>query len=345
MPSQIIEFTELELKTKALVALPPAHRQDILAELGEELFSGAAAVLHKVLTRGDQWLDGAWLMQAATGTKATATVSVTWASGSTLAHTVSADQPLFKSADGLRYFLDEDLIIGASQPPTTVVVSVYAERKSFDYNLPSGEITGMIVEDLTFPGTDIQFSAATTTPAKSEFITGVLAGDISVTASSAATGGVTGTLDLLGQGRGLPRQNSESDTAYQDRVRPIPEGVSPAAIKRAVDAFLVPFGLVCTIVEPWDGGAFAFAEDPEGAFEDADGGWTGAKPYFIVTIPTLGYSASGFAFEDDPQGNFEDDPGGMGVTENQNAGVYTAARAIVDRLRAGGVGFDVFEEV
>ena len=57
------------------------------------------------------------------------------------------------------------------------------------------------------------------------------------------TGGTDNMLWLLGDNRGLYRQPSESVEAFRDRIRGLPDVVSPAAIQRSVDRVFAPLGI------------------------------------------------------------------------------------------------------
>jgi hypothetical protein len=62
---------------------------------------------------------------------------------------------------------------------------------------------------------------------------------LAVTNAAQPSGGNLGMLDLLGAERDLPRQNSEDDTDYRERVWNLPDVVSPNAIRRALNLALV----------------------------------------------------------------------------------------------------------
>lgn len=63
--------------------------------------------------------------------------------------------------------------------------------------------------------------------------------------------GRPGTLDLIGNERGLPRQANEPDTSYQTRIRNLPDTVSPNAIIRQLTNYFRPFGLAWRSIETW----------------------------------------------------------------------------------------------
>lgn len=78
--------------------------------------------------------------------------------------------------------------------------------------------------------------------------------NFTVTNPLAASGGMCGLLDGLGQDRGLPRNPGESDAPYKVRIRTLPDTVSPAAIRRAVNDYLSAYcggTLAFDFIETW----------------------------------------------------------------------------------------------
>lgn len=64
-------------------------------------------------------------------------------------------------------------------------------------------------------------------------------------------GGSPPMLDQLGQDRGISRARGESDTAYQARIRRLPDTVSPGAIKRTIAAIFAPLHVSPVYIETW----------------------------------------------------------------------------------------------
>lgn len=79
-------------------------------------------------------------------------------------------------------------------------------------------------------------------------------GDTSIQVTNAAptTGGRDAALDALGFDRGMPRNPGEADTPYRNRIRQLPDTVSPNAIQRTVDAVMRPIHASYEIIETWD---------------------------------------------------------------------------------------------
>lgn len=64
--------------------------------------------------------------------------------------------------------------------------------------------------------------------------------------------GRPGTLDALGDERGLPRQPNEADGNYAARIRLLPDTITPAAFRRQLTQFFLPYGIVWSAIETWD---------------------------------------------------------------------------------------------
>jgi hypothetical protein len=107
------------------------------------------------------------------------------------------------------------------------------------------------------------------------------------------SGGVFGLLDEHGRDRGLPRHRGEPDAAYRQRIRMLPDTVSPAAIRRQVQAFLAPYGLTAadwrfdeTFLHQWQ------------ECWDAPSANAGT-PTFQAVLPSAPFNTNLFAYDDE----------------------------------------------
>ena len=66
-----------------------------------------------------------------------------------------------------------------------------------------------------------------------------------------AYGGCAPVLDQLGDDRGIDRAAGESDTNYKKRARALPDTISPAAMRRHLDAIFYPAKLHYDLIETW----------------------------------------------------------------------------------------------
>lgn len=74
---------------------------------------------------------------------------------------------------------------------------------------------------------------------------------IQVRQISDAVGGQHPVLDQHGLDRRLPRLPLETDGTYKGRIRQLPDTISPAALKRQLDAVFLPLGLSYQLIETW----------------------------------------------------------------------------------------------
>lgn len=111
---------------------------------------------------------------------------------------------------------------------------------------------------------------------------------------SAITGGCPGMLDGLGADRGLPRFSGESDVDYRQRLRQVPDTVTPAALRRVIAQQLgeplAKAGLTYWIFEGWDLRVqTAWDVPPNSWFEQAED-----------NVPCTPYSGNIFVYDYEP---------------------------------------------
>lgn len=224
---------------------------------------------------------------------------------------------------------------GESWPPVSGVqthdVGIAALWTGPEANVPAAQISQWALPAGVDPASEIAWTATTATAGKTEFLAAIAAGTVTIAGLTDATGGADGFLDLIASGRGLPRAPGESDAALRKRIRTLPDVVTPAAILRAVNAAMEPWGVTATMAEPWDYG-FAFGV---GAF--------GVNPpsrpwHFVVLVPSIPYDAPGFAFG---AGAFGIHP--IGTPDVERAGVYAGLQSLVDQIKAAGIWASVRE--
>ena len=202
---------------------------------------------------------------------------------------------------------------------------------------------------------------------------------LQIVESEAFTGGRDDDLYLLGDARGVYRQPGESDDAFRERVSRLAEVVSPNAILSAVNRLLRPLGYKgkvadVTLTEGTVGGGFAglfcdvdpdLAPDYVGALDlYAPGDLYPQKPWFVlqdameaygwflVELPYLGAGDFGIFCDEGPL-YFDDvvnvyyGPAFTGWCDGypiDGNAVYAAIWSVVNRIRAGGVGFTMVRE-
>jgi len=173
-------------------------------------------------------------------------------------------------------------------------------------------------------------------------------------------------LSVWGSERGQLRQAGETEGSYRQRIRNMPDAVSPIAVAQSAQQMAQQLGLPPVLVlEPFDDGATPalkasyglgsfgamFGDDQLlGFFDDPESGLFGvdrrmATAYFEVQLQDLVRDPQGYEFFFD-DGGFGDDPV-LGFPEGAPSlppGVTSALLALyqdVSNKKAGGVQFDI----
>lgn len=169
------------------------------------------------------------------------------------------------------------------------------------------------------------------------------------------TGGRLGTLDELGAERGLPRASGEGDDLYRERIATLADVVSPNAVRRAGNRVLAPIGESACLREV--GSTLLPGHYLDRDFYDYN--WV-ARPqdrfrfllsylefraFFMVGVPRLNLGEFGLSYDAGPYiaydatlANFFD---GL---PSASAALFRSVWQAIDKIRAGGVGFDLYVE-
>lgn len=256
-----------ELITRIKRRFPDWLIESIEGLSGDEVIAFLAAVFERVSERR-KLAAAARLLRDATGpVKASGTVTVNFASGTSGSGGFTLSAPrLFRTAWGVRFRVVGTFARANGAGGGDVGLDLEAEFAGWDGNVEAERL------DWDLDGVDWTGVSA---DAKAEFLAGVADGSITFTATD-MTGGRAGTLDLKAQGKGMPRAPGESDVSLRKRLRASPDAVTPAGILRAVNKALGYDG--ATLTEYWETG-FAMGVDAMG---DA-----ALAPFksFIVTVP------------------------------------------------------------
>jgi hypothetical protein len=192
---------------------------------------------------------------------------------------------------------------------------------------------------------------------------------VAMTNQESPVGGRSPVLDELGDERRVYRLPGELDEPYRARVAEPADTVSPNAVRRAGNAVLEPLGHQVCLREVggpllpglyYDAGSSSdapqdrarnFAWDLDFAVEPLDRFklWLDVvefRAFFLIGVPSLGDGEFGFGWDDAPGNpfdaaaphNFYD---GFPVVA---AAIYRAVYGAIDRVRAAGVGFDLYRE-
>jgi hypothetical protein len=197
--------------------------------------------------------------------------------------------------------------------------------------------------------------------------------DLGLTASNATSpeGGRSPMLDELGRDRGVNRSPGEIDNQYRVRVHKLPDVVSPNAIRRSANRVLAEYGSSACFrevgeidalfpgffydVAPADVGfdpKYAYAYDldfdvrPQDRFKLVMD-YVEFRAFFMIGVPPASLGEFGFFYDVVGIFNFYDSApyltfmDGFPLTSAVvNRRVYDA----VNKARAGGVSFDLYEE-
>lgn len=328
--STVGTYTKAELVALIKENLPPQQVAQWEGEDGEEIYEAIAAAFALVSQRSTEVTDGALILRATGPVRATTTITVTLLNAPTGTLEILEGQVICKTAWGVTYRLTADLSI--ANPATSATgVAVEAVWPSHEANLPAATIDEWALPSGVNRQTLIAWGAGTSAADQAAFLSEVDAGTATVLADADATGGRLATLDLIGSERGLPREAGEEDPSYRQRIRAIPDAVTPAGILRRVNAVLQTYGVTATLHEPWDFGW---------TVGHATNGAIGVSPitrplHFVIQVPDVGAFDSGWAVGNATDGVIGQDP--IGVGDETHAGIIDGLQALVDRIAAAGV--------
>lgn len=288
--------------------LPPSYLAPLKSPgPGYELLQAYAKLFARMSMAAARLEAGGFILTAPSGVSALAQVLITRSASSTGTVVLKAGTVLESSAGRYQYVTISDLTFGPGVYGPLPVLA-YSLGQAYVFNLV-GQTT--LSNGETAPGSIDSIASPVTDP--------VFVGDIwTVEQVDYAVGSTPPLLDQLGRDRGMPRLPGETDTAYRARIRRLPDTVSPAAIRRAVEGILSAFPSVTyDFIETWqsdyqtaydvtssipnvDTTLFVY-DDPRPAYPPFRNRWL-AEDYrgaFIIVVPNLGAIADcGMAFDD-----------------------------------------------
>ncbi len=298
---------------------------------GAEFYAALSGVAAAAIGRAGVQLNGRLLREATGATRAAGSVTVTWAGATTDAVGLAAGQVVVRTPWGVTYELAEPVERAAGASAGSVTAAVTARWTGPDGNVEAAHLDVWALPGGVDPAASIAWTGATTADGQAEFLAGVAAGTITITGATDATGGADGLLGLIGLGRGLPRAAGESDAAYRRRLRTLPDVVTPAAILRAVDAALAPWGLAATLAEPWKYG-----------WAPGRGARNRQPPtcpwHFVVLAPPIPHAPPGWC-----PGRRAVNRAPVGTPDRPRAGFYAGLQSTVDTIKGAGIWASVRE--
>lgn len=299
--------------------LYPVHYLETLKSPGPgyEILQAYARVFARISLAAARLDCGAHIVDSFGGTLSNGEVQFTRPNAAAGDLTIRAGTVVGTSRGGRRYVTATDVsFTGGSVGPITVAVA--AVRPDWYYNA-RGHRTG--ADGTVFRGDVDQIVTldAFLSPSGDRYFNDP---PISVDNEMDICGGLQPMLDGLGADRGLTRGSGETDAAYKNRIRTLPNTVSPVAIEAAVAAFFLPYGLGADVIETWDPAyqtcyditgtepnidpnLFCY-DDPRPAWPPFRNRWLGEEDFrgaFIVVVPNLGaVSDVGMAWDDTATG-------------------------------------------
>lgn len=188
---------------------------------------------------------------------------------------------------------------------------------------------------------------------------------VAVVSCEAFAGGRDDDLQVLGSDRGLIRQPNETDEQFRQRLTTLLDAVTPAAIKRAVNAAMRPFGYTGDAIDVGNGltGYFldndyldyyesgdAYPEDPWLVpLSEEETRW-----FFLVLLPYLAAGEFGIFLDEGPVFLDEDHDEwlgsflGFGFLDGFPVDAYAAFAGLwstINKIKMGGIRFEMTRDL
>jgi hypothetical protein len=322
----------------------PDHVKAELDTGGEGFYRAVANVWERLSRRNLEIAESTFILAATGEARATATARIFRADDSYRVG-FRAGQVIAQTRWGVRYRLVEDLDIGIGVA-LTPRFDIEAELSGFDANVRIQAIGRWGFPDGVDRKSQIAWLDGIADADKDTFLAAVDLGedwrDLDVAVDGAwiegnlisaewVEGGALATLDLLAQERGLPRLQGETDVALRRRIRTLPDVLTPAAIERAVTAYLAGTGATFELLEPWEYG-WVVGDDPRGAIGVYP---VAGIPAFVIVVTGLPFDPIGWAVGDDPLGAIGTTP--IGVGDPAHDAIIAGLQDLVRQIRAAGV--------
>jgi len=232
--------------------LDPDYVAGLRSSEGYEVLQAQAKIFERVSQAVHETANGMLAAYARGGSLAEGTVEFYRTSYALGAGTVK--RGTIVEAKGGRYFRTlEDAVFGASDlgPHAVAIRAVF---QGYEHNLTGQTITS---GGVTIPGEIDKIRSLVEEPAYFD-------PNIRVRQVLPTTGGRFPALDLLAREKDLSRDSAEEDGHLSFRLRNLPDNITPAAIERALQVLLAPYGATFELVEAWDTSFQTAYDMPEG---------------------------------------------------------------------------------
>lgn len=213
---------------------------------GYEIYQFEAAIGARVSTAIARFEAASFIVSAPDGGYAQATVAFSRPTAAAGAVTVKAGTVVETTLFGRQFVLLADVPFGATDLVQFGTVQAVHQGEQWNVKGPYYTAGGELV-----PG---EISTIVTWVQSPPF------GDASITVAQAvdAVGGLSSVLNLHGADRGFTRNPNEPATVFRQRVRTLPDTVSPGAIQRVLAQYQATYG-----------GTWDFVETFSGSFQEA----------------------------------------------------------------------------
>lgn len=310
----IVSFSQADFLDLIGRLLPAEYLAPLIAPgPGYEIYQSQAQIGARVSTAILNFQLGSFILTAPDGVLAQAPVLFSRPTAAAGAVTVKAGTVVQTATYGRQFSLLSDVAFGASDlsKPGTVAALFPGEQHNVagPYVTAGGEAV---------PGEINQIVTWVQSPDFGD-------GSITVAQTAGATGGVSSILNMHGADRGFVRGPSEPPATFRQRVRTLPDTVSPQAILDALQPYFSAYPgtqwdfietFLPTLQEAWDcpspssgvtippginTNLFVY-DDPRPAYPPYQNRWLDENTFrgaFIVTIPVLAaLSDVGLAYDD-----------------------------------------------
>jgi hypothetical protein len=209
------------------------------ANSGYELLQAYAALFERTSLAVGRFQTSSLVMFSSGGQRATASVEFYRQNLGTGSFVISAGSIVSTSKTGRQYVLPADISFGPTDyvKPTIVVSAGFGP----EYNVAGPVVTA---DGTLLPGEIDTIVLPFMVPVFAE-------PSIKVRQVVDAVGGTAPVLDQLGQDRGISKLSGETDISYKRRIMLLPDTVSPAGIRRQLDAAFFSQRLPYKLFETW----------------------------------------------------------------------------------------------
>lgn len=319
----LVSFSQADFLALVGRNLPPEYLQPLISPgPGYEIYQAEASIGARVSLAIGNFQQASFILSAPDGGYAVAQVLFSRVNANAGAVTVNVGTIVQTSTYGRQFSLLFDAVFGATDLTAAGIVQALFQGEQWNVKGPYQALDGEVVA-----GEIDQIFSWLQTPSY---------GDPTITVSQTAdaVGGVSSVLNQHGKDRGFVRGVGEQTDVFRQRVRALPDTVSPSAIRHALAYFSANYpGTIWDFIETWrptyqeswdvpspnfgtptyqgtipiniDTNLFVY-DDPRPPYPPFRNRWLDEDDYrgaFIITVPVLAAIADlGMAYDDTATG-------------------------------------------